>query len=276
MNSTAETIRDQNRMMLRQSGKLRMMLWILLIVIVGAIMVIMFLLRDDRGNPIPVSSRQLIIVRTPSWTASKGIMQCFEHRDNNTGWVPVGQKVNIILGRNGMGWGEGLHRIPGSSVPIKREGDGKSPAGVFRLGAAFGFPAIEDIGNLKIPYRSVNEFLECVDDVESRYYNQLVAKDRIESVDWNSSERIHRAPNAYHYSVVVEHNTVDTQKGAGSCIFLHCVSVRGDSTAGCTTLSRAEMGNILRWLDSDDDPILVQLPETEYIRLKDKWGLPEF
>lgn len=276
MNSTAETIRDQNRMMLWQSGKLRIMLWILLIVIVGAIMVIMFLLRDDRGNPIPVSSRQLIMVRTPSWTASKGIMQRYERGDVNADWIPVGDRVNIILGRNGMGWGRGLHRIPDDGNPVKQEGDGKSPAGVFRLGAAFGIPAIEELGDLKIPYRSVNEFLECVDDVKSRYYNQLVAKDRIELVDWNSSERVHRAPNAYHYSVVVEHNTVDTQKGAGSCIFLHCVSVRGDSTAGCTTMSRAEMGDILSWMDSDYDPILVQLPEAEYIRLKDKWGLPEF
>lgn len=276
MNSTAETIRDQNRMMLWQSGKLRIMLWILLIVILGAIMVIMFFLRDDRGNPIPVSSRQLIMVRTPSWTASKGIMQRYERGDVNADWIPVGDRVKIILGRNGMGWGRGLHRIPDDGNPVKQEGDGKSPAGVFRLGAAFGIPAIEELGDLKIPYRSVNEFLECVDDVKSRYYNQLVAKDRIESVDWNSSERIHRAPNAYHYSVVVEHNTVDTQKGAGSCIFLHCVSVRGDSTAGCTTMSRAEMGNILSWMDSDYGPILVQLPEAEYIRLKDKWGLPEF
>lgn len=275
MNSTAETIRGQNRRMLRISGKLRIMLWILLILIAGVIMVIMYILRNDQQNPISEYHKQMIVVKTPSWTASKGIMQRYERCDGDANWIPVGDRVNIILGRNGMGWGRGLHRIPDDGNPVKQEGDGKSPAGLFRLSEAFGIPTIEEIGDLKIPYRSVNKFLECVDDVDSRYYNQLVSKNRTESLDWSSSERIHRSPNAYYYSVVVEHNMPEIQKGAGSCIFLHCVSVRSDSTAGCTTMSRENMGIVLKWLDQSADPILVQLPEAEYARLKDQWHLPD-
>ncbi|MBU0711377.1 hypothetical protein KJ762_02180 [bacterium] len=275
MDSSCEMYREQNREMLRQSGKMRGMLWILLVVIVAVIMVVIFILSNNPVNPIPDSSRQMIVVTTPSWTASKGIMQRYECCDTDTNWAPVGSQVPIILGRNGMGWGRGLHQIPDDGNPVKQEADGKSPAGVFRLGEAFGFPTIEEIGELKIPYRPVTEYLECIDDVDSRYYTQLLEKDLVESVDWESSERIHCSPNAYHYGVMVEHNTVDTQKGAGSCIILHCVSLTGDSTAGCTTMSGAGMEKLIKWLNAGANPLLVQLPLSVYRRMQRSWRLPE-
>ena len=274
MSSTGQTFREQNREMLRQSGKMRSMLWILLVLIVALIMVVMFILNEAPDNPIPESSRQLIVVTTPSWTASRGIMQRYERGDAEADWIVAGSHDPIILGRNGLGWGRGLHQNPEDSNPIKREGDGKSPAGVFYLREAFGFPAIGEMGNLKFPYRRITDYLECVDDIASQYYNQLVENNTIDNVDWESSERIHRSPNAYHYSVVVEHNTTDTQKGAGSCIFLHCVSLTGDSTAGCTTMDRSEMEKVIKWLDADADPLLVQLSLPVYRRLQQDWKLP--
>ena len=276
MSSTAQVVREKNDDMLRQSGKMRSMLWILLILIVVVIMITLSILSDDRNEPIPDSSKQMIMVRTPSWSASKGVMQRYKRCDEDANWVPVGSQVDIILGRNGMGWGRGLHLIPKDNNPVKQEGDGKSPAGVFRFGDAFGIPTLEEIGELKIPYKSVTEYLECVDAAESQYYNQLVENNKVEKVDWKSSEHIHRSPNAYHYAVMINHNTEKIQKGAGSCIILHCVSVDGDSTAGCTTMSRDEMENVLKWLDKDKNPVLVQLPESEYLRLKNQWELPEF
>jgi len=272
MDSAGQTFREQNREMLRQSGKMRSMLWILLVLIVALIMVVMFILSD---KPVTENSRQMIVVTTPSWTASKGMMQRYERCDAEVNWASVGSEAPIILGRNGLGWGRGLHRIPEDSNPVKKEGDGKSPAGVFRLGEAFGFPTIEEMDELKIPYQSVTDYLECVDDMESKYYTKLVEKDKVEFVDWESSERIHRSPTAYHYGVMVEHNTADTQRGAGSCIFLHCISVTGDSTAGCTTMDRAEMEKLIKWLDADDDPVLVQLPLPVYRQLQQDWKLPD-
>lgn len=276
MSSMTQVVRDQNNNMLRQSGKMRSMLWILLILIVMVIMVVMSFISDDRNDPIPDSSKQMIIVRTPSWSASKGIMQRYERCDEDANWVPVDSQVYIILGRNGLGWGKGLHSIPNDSNPVKREGDGKSPAGVFRLGEAFGIPSVKEIGKLKIPYRSINEYLECIDDIESQYYNKLVENNAVTEMDWKSSERIQHSPNAYHFGLVVKHNKGDIKKGAGSCIFLHCVSLSGDSTAGCTTMSRDKMESLIRWLDADKEPVLVQLPGSEYYRLKDQWDLPDF
>ena len=276
MNRTGEIVRDQNQDMLHKSTKTRTMLWILLVLIVVLIMIVMSVLSDSSNNPIPNNSRQMIVVRTPSWTASKGFMQCFERSANDGEWAVCGSKVPIILGRNGLAWGRGLHSIPDDTHPVKHEGDGKSPAGVFRLGDAFGIPSFEEIGELNISYKTIDEYLECVDAAESQYYNQLVENNKVEKVDWKSSEHIHRSPNAYHYAVMINHNTEKIQKGAGSCIILHCVSVDGDSTAGCTTMSRDEMENVLKWLDKDKNPVLVQLPESEYLRLKNHWELPDF
>ena len=274
MSNAATMARNQNEEMLRQSGKMRTMLWILLIFIVVVIITVLSITNNNQRNPIPDDSKQMIAVRTPSWTASKGILQRYE-RYNKADWTPVGAPAPVILGRNGMGWGRGLHQIPNDGNPVKHEGDGKSPAGVFRFGDAFGFPSPEEIGDLHIPYKPVDEYLECIDDIDSQYYNKLVENNTVDVIDWESSEHIQRSPNAYHFGLVVEHNTADTQKGAGSCIFLHCVSVDGDSTAGCTTIERAEMEKIVKWLNADDDPVLVQLPESEYTRLKDQWNLPD-
>ena len=273
MDHSTYSFHQKSDRIVSRSNKTLKLVWIFSSILILAIMFVLYLLINSGGNPIPDTSKQLIVVVTPSWEASKGSLYRFERTESVGDWELISEPVLIILGRNGMSWGRGLHQNPDDSNPVKREGDGKSPAGVFRLGEAFGFPTIEEMGELKIPYRPVTDYLECVDDMESKYYTKLVETDKVELVDWKSSERIYRSPNAYHYGVMVEHNTTDTQKGAGSCIILHCVSVTGDSTAGCTTMDRAEMENLIKWLNVDDDPLLVQLPLPVYRRIQQDWKL---
>lgn len=275
MNHSTHSFHHKSDTIVSRSNKTLKLVWIFSSILVLAIMFTLYLLLNSGENPIS-GSKQLIVVVTPSWEASKGALYRFEREETVSDWKMTGQPVPVILGRNGLGWGRGLHQIPGDSNPIKQEGDGKSPAGVFRLGEAFGFPTLEEMGKLKIPYRPVTDYLECVDDIESQYYTKLVERDKVELADWESSERIYQSPNAYHYGVIVEHNTAEAQKGAGSCIILHCVSVTGDSTAGCTTIDRAEMEKLVYWLDAAADPRLVQLPLPVYRRLQQDWKLPDF
>ena len=91
---------------------------------------------ETLASPIPVSSRQLLLVRASSWWATTGTLQRYE-RDSGSSWRSVGAGVPVNLGRSGMGWGRGLH-ASAAVGPQKREGDGRSPAGVFRLSRAFG------------------------------------------------------------------------------------------------------------------------------------------
>ena len=54
-----------------------------------------------------------------------------------TGWRRR-QPVPVVIGKNGAAWGLGL-QAPRQDGPVKREGDNRSPAGVFRIGTAFGY-----------------------------------------------------------------------------------------------------------------------------------------
>ncbi len=59
----------------------------------------------------------------------------------------------------------------------------------------------------------------------------------------------------------------------GSCIFLHIWEGPGKGTAGCTAMGSLSMEEVLRWLDGEKRPVLVQLPRAEFERLRGILGL---
>lgn len=227
------------------------------------------------GSPVPPTSRQLILVLAESFDATTGTLSRFERTPAGTSWAAVGEPAPIALGRNGLGLGAGLDDIDPGSMPVKREGDGKSPAGVFRLSSAFGYASASEIGSLNIPYTPVTDRLECVDDVESEHYNRIIDRDAVAVVDWQSSEQMLMPGIWYEKGIVVEHNSNPVRPGAGSCIFLHNWAGPEDTTAGCTSMAPATMSEIVRWIDSSADPILVQLTERLYREYRRLWGLPD-
>jgi D-alanyl-D-alanine dipeptidase len=218
-------------------------------------------------------SRQLILVTAGGWDAVDGEMRRYERDSINDQWKTSGEKIPVVVGRNGMAWGQGLHGGAVGEGPVKQEGDGRSPAGVFSLGSAFGYAPPERAGEVKLPYVQAVATLECVDDPQSTHYNRIVDRARVENPDWKSSERMRRDDDQYRWGVVVDHNA----KGAprcGSCIFMHIWETPGKGTAGCTAMSSSSMEYLSRWLDAKKRPILVQLPQTEFERLREAWGLP--
>ena len=90
--------------------------------------------------------RQLILVTTGGWDAVDGEMKLYERDSINDRWNAVGEKIPIVVGRNGMAWGKGLHGDVVGEEPVKQEGDGRSPAGIFSLGSAFGYAPREQAG----------------------------------------------------------------------------------------------------------------------------------
>ncbi|MEC7726531.1 MAG: L,D-transpeptidase family protein [Planctomycetota bacterium] len=168
--------------------------------------------------------------------------------------------MQVSLGRSGMGWGLGLHR--GAPGPSKREGDGRSPAGVFTLGAAFGYAASPPLG-VTVAYRGADERDYYVDDVASEDYNRWrrIPDDEANEPEarWASCERMRRDDDLYEFGMIVEHNA-GRVRGAGSAIFLHVWSGQGASTSGCTAMSRADLLALLRWLDPEAAPVLIQAP----------------
>lgn len=196
-------------------------------------------------------TKQLIVVTSKDWSTSNGMLQRYEKTNNI--WHKVGRVIGIKLGRNGLGWGIGLHTIPKDAQIIKKEGDGKAPAGIFRLKQAFGYTAL----NIDYPYEVYRETDHCVDDVNSKLYNKIVDSSKV-TVDYESFEHMKFPKDYYKYGIVVNHNHIDEEgakRGAGSCIFIHIKKV---PTEGCTVMSEEEIKEILHWLDPDAETLLLQ------------------
>ena len=230
-------------------------------------------------------SAQMIVVTTPDWNAVGGRLQRYERANTHEEWRPVGEPIAIVVGKNGMAWGIGViatddPNVRAASDPVKREGDGKAPAGIFALGTAFGY-ASQPLRGIKTPYLNLTASIECVDDSGSKHYNHLVDRSVV-APDWNSSEGMRNAGESYRWGIVLDHNgivagstTKPPEPGGGSCIFLHIWHSHDLGTSGCTAMPQVELETLLTWLDPLRKPLLVQLPERTYERLTNRWMLPK-
>lgn len=227
------------------------------------------------AQAIPPSCRQLLLVVAHGWDDAAGQLQRFERGARQLAWQPVGQAVAASLGRSGLAWGRGLH--PPSGGLEKREGDGRAPAGVFAITALFGdaLPDSAFARAARLPYIHARPDLKAIDDPASAHYNRIVDQSAVVT-DWASGEDMLRSDERYAVGAVVAHNTEPPVPGAGSCIFLHVWAGEGMPTAGCTAMARENMTAIAGWLDGACSPMLVQLPQAEYERLRGAWGLPPF
>ena len=219
-------------------------------------------------------TRQMIVVRTEDWNSVTGKLTRFSRSGVNDPWGRVGDDVAIVVGKNGLAWGRGVHGNPPEAGPIKREGDGKAPAGIFRVSSAFGYAAPDAASFVKLPYAQSTSTIECVDDVDSTHYNRLVDRAQSRTLDWKSSEQMRREDDLYRWGIVVDHNANTPLPGGGSCIFLHIWSSPTTGTAGCTAMDAAKIEELLGWLDPAESPILVQLTQPVYLKLMESWGLP--
>jgi zinc D-Ala-D-Ala dipeptidase len=186
----------------------------------------------------------------------------------------VGEPVRAAVGRSGLGWGTGLHADPRMDGPAKREGDGRAPAGVFRLSSAFGYAAAAEVPWIRLPYVRADPSIECVDDLRSRFYNRRVDRDTIAQPDWTSHEELRREDELYEWGVWVDHNSAPSAPGGGSCIFLHVWGGPGVATSGCTAMAEGDLRALLAWLDPRARPVLVQLPAEAHAALREPWRLP--
>jgi L,D-peptidoglycan transpeptidase YkuD (ErfK/YbiS/YcfS/YnhG family) len=216
-------------------------------------------------------SRQCIVVLAGNWTSTTGVMHAFERENATAVWKEHGPGVSVVLGKNGLGQGLGFVRLDLKGAPKKQEGDNRVPAGIFHLSYAFGYAPQYEAMWINLSYMQLTERTEGIDDPKSRYYNRLVDRAGVASVDWRSSEKMRRDDDLYKWGVLVEHNPAAIP-GAGSCIFLHIWKNSATPTTGCTAMSEGDLESLLRWLQRD--AILVQMPRANYRAIRARYGLP--
>ena len=155
-------------------------------------------------------------------------------------WITI-LETKGYCGKNGLG--------------KEKEGDLKTPIGLFDLGIAFGLHK-----NIKteLDYYFLNKNMYWICDSNSKYYNQFVDLSKKENdiekrailKDWKDSEIEHLIDEnvAYEYAIEIKYNK-KCEQGKGSAIFLHCI--KNGPTAGCVSIPAEKMKYILEHIEKD-------------------------
>jgi len=222
---------------------------------------------------LPRDSSQVVVGITKSWQSSHLTVYLYEK--NGIGiWHKVEGPWRGRCAKKGLAWGRGLHPLP-SKGSRKAEGDWRAPAGIFRIGGAWGYhKSIKKHPNL--PYRQITTRDLWVEDPFSPHYNHhLVLKHEPREI-WEIRAQMRQGDYPHSLKLFIAHNAPPKPvPGAGSSIFFHIWREDGAKpTAGCTTMPEAQLRTLIARIDPGRHPLYVLLPKTDYDRLRDQWSLP--
>ena len=186
------------------------------------------------------SNKQLILVTSNGYNTSNAEIRTFQ-RNSLGKWVPVLTTTGYI-GKYGF-----------ATAANMQEGGKKSPIGKYSIGTAFGRYANP---GTQMPYRKITSDDVWVDDPSSKLYNTWQSRSKTLG-QWKSAENMNIA--AYTYGFVINYNTLRTPY-KGSAIFFH---IGSSYTLGCTATSQTNVVNILKWLDPNKNPVIIQTPIQE-------------
>lgn len=221
---------------------------------------------------IPSDCLQVVVVVNDDWDDTSARMQRFQRSSAEAPWQSVSRSVPVNLGRSGLAWGRSRlmkqHAEKGD-FKSKKEGDGRSPAGLFPFKEAFGHPRPPTGYNAaNLPFIPLHK-QQCVDDMKSEHYNTIVLPSEVGGISWRSAEKM--KISVYQLGLVVAHNCPDPVPGAGSCIFFHIQSGPGEPTSGCTSMTRNRMAELMLWLEREKKPVVLQLPRALLQDLGEGW-----
>jgi L,D-peptidoglycan transpeptidase YkuD (ErfK/YbiS/YcfS/YnhG family) len=183
---------------------------------------------------VSAGARQLVTVRSASPSSTYATLTAYTITDGAP--VLAFGPWTARVGYNGIA-------PPGR----KREGDGRTPSGIFGFSFYFG---VQHKLAFSFPFRHAYGYDVWDDDPSSSRYNEWV-NTRLHGAGADP-EPMRNVP-AYDYGAVISYNTA-RGPGRGSAIFLHAGT--GSATAGCVSLPRPELIKALRWLSRPGRPLI--------------------
>ncbi|MBR5734350.1 MAG: L,D-transpeptidase family protein [Desulfovibrionaceae bacterium] len=135
--------------------------------------------------------------------------------------------THAYIGKNGLG--------------KTREGDGKTPEGVFHFTKAFG---IAPDPGCALGYVQVDDSHYWIGDSASPRYNQFVSTRDYDGFSKKDSEHIIEYAKPYQYCLNISYNE-EGIPDAGSAIFLHCYS-NNPYTGGCVAIPEQDMKHLMQ------------------------------
>lgn len=231
---------------------------------------------EENQKPILIPDvKQILVVKADNENVITAKMQLFQLNEKTQKWENQTAEMPVTLGRTGLAWGKGTHPDAWNVGTLKKEGDGKAPQGFFSILELFGYNAKEKLSfSPKMPYRIADANLICVDDANSKHYNEILSKTAKTEIDWHSHEDMLRKDNLYELGAVIDYNISYKKIGNGSCVFLHIWRAADKATAGCTAGDASKMKEIFSLLDKKNNPTLVQLTTENYNKAKKEFILP--
>jgi L,D-peptidoglycan transpeptidase YkuD (ErfK/YbiS/YcfS/YnhG family) len=226
------------------------------------------------GGPL-AASRKIILIVTPDWDSSRGELSLYARDAAASSWKRLGNPSTCMVGRKGLAWGRGLAPAPASG-PSKKEGDGKTPAGLFSLPVSFGYESQAKAAQagIRMPYQELTASTVCVTDPDSAAFNDL-ADSKKSAAAWTRQDRMIRDDNANRLGAFISHNRPHPQPGLGSCVFLNIEPAPNKATGGSVGCPEPLVREILAWLDPDSKPLIAILPQSALAAAQAAWGLPK-
>jgi L,D-peptidoglycan transpeptidase YkuD (ErfK/YbiS/YcfS/YnhG family) len=144
------------------------------------------------------------------------------------GWLAAGGAcIPVALGRAGV-------------LANKREGDGATPRGLFRLLRIWWRADRAPRPASLLPVRRIAPDDAWCEDPRDRRYNRPVKLPA-----GNIGDRLWRADRLYDFVVELDHNTRPRIAGRGSAVFIHVARPGFGSTAGCIALESRRLRSLL-------------------------------
>jgi L,D-peptidoglycan transpeptidase YkuD (ErfK/YbiS/YcfS/YnhG family) len=155
------------------------------------------------------------------------------------GWLTAGPHfIPVALGRGGI-------------LANKREGDGGTPKGTFRPRQLWWRADRSPRPQTFLPVRAIRPEDAWCEDPASRHYNQPLRLGRHDGGD-----RLRRDDHLYDFIIEIDHNTSPRIAGRGSAVFLHLARPDFSPTAGCVSMKKPAMLQLLRQLGPDTKIII--------------------
>lgn len=175
-----------------------------------------------------IDKDQLLVVFSKNDTSNKAVLAAFEKKGGR--WQVHFNPVVAGVGKTGF-----------ARMDEKKEGDNKTPSGLFALGQLFTY---ESSIKTTLTFTQSTAEDKWIDDPASPDYNTYVRG----NTKARSFEHLLLKSIDYKYCMVIEYNTMPVVKGKGSAIFFHLSDPVFTPTAGCVAIQEKDMLRILQWL----------------------------
>lgn len=151
----------------------------------------------------------------------------------------AGKEYYVAVGRGGV-------------TAKKREGDGATPAGSYRVLGVYYRPDKTEVPKSPFPTKALQKDDIWVDDPNHPLYNQPAKASDIEP--GVSHEQLWRDDHLYDIVVDLDYNRSPAVPGKGSAIFIHLArdqkKPENTPTAGCIGMKRADLLELLGSLEA--------------------------